>query len=518
MRVRNINILFQLVAIISFLAIDQAIMAQDTLVVKSVEVRFRKNLESLGNLFCWGDPEFSKGKFQINPVKDFSTEFEKLNLTIFYGQNQQSENYYRFLEQLPERDKQNLIRYFFVYEKFFESVLEKSDLPADLKYMAPAISAMNRDFTGPDTRAGIWQLTHFEGVLNGLQINRLVDERLNEQLSTLCYARVIRQNIENFGSVELAVLAHWLGNAKIKNALSFAENGTTWQDLRVFLPDTVSKYIAAYQATALFLNKNRYKENVNAPMISSLADTVKINTQLHFKQVNEVLGIPEKQLEFLNPQYRFFIVPGENRISKLALPKGYRDDFIIWQDSIYQTFDSTLFNVVAQKIEYPPSPNRQYLGEPVKDLEIEGKTKIQYRLKTGDVLGIIAEKYDVRVADLKYWNNITNERRIQAGRKLDIFVDDDKMDYYSNLEKEESGEIIQNQNLAERIQQSTILPVYEDLSKTEKVEHVVKNGESPYVIAKEYEGVTPEQILEWNNINDPRKIQVGQKLVIYLKK
>ncbi|MEZ5107187.1 MAG: LysM domain-containing protein [Draconibacterium sp.] len=42
---------------------------------------------------------------------------------------------------------------------------------------------------------------------------------------------------------------------------------------------------------------------------------------------------------------------------------------------------------------------------------------MQYRLETGDVLGIVAEKYDVRVEDLKYWNNIINERRIQAGKK-----------------------------------------------------------------------------------------------------
>ena len=112
----------------------------------------------------------------------------------------------------------------------------------------------------------------------------------------------------------------------------------------------------------------------------------------------------------------------------------------------------SFFELITQKIEYPPSPNRQYLGEPVKDLEIEGKTKIKYRLKTGDVLGIIAETYDVHVSDLKYWNNIANERRIQAGQMIDIFVPDDQVDYYKNLENQSTAKTEEVENVIDRIQ------------------------------------------------------------------
>jgi membrane-bound lytic murein transglycosylase D len=173
--------------------------------------------------------------------------------------------------------------------------------------------------------------------------------------------------------------------------------------------------------------------------------------------------------------------------------------------------------VVAQKIVYPPSPNRQYSRETVKDLEIEGKTKIKYRLKTGDVLGIIAENYEVRVADLKYWNNIYNERKIQAGKNLDIFVDDNKAEYYQNLAgiQKTSKKTVSESS---RTKSTTTLKVEEDLSSAKKIKHTVKNGESPYVIAKKYKGVSPDQILKWNNIDDARKIQIGQILIVYLIK
>ncbi|HSH18955.1 MAG TPA: LysM peptidoglycan-binding domain-containing protein, partial [Draconibacterium sp.] len=245
-------------------------------------------------------------------------------------------------------------------------------------------------------------------------------------------------------------------------------------------------------------------------------DTVRAVQQLHFRQITNVLGIPQKQLEFLNPQYRFLIVPHSEKHSELVVPDGYWDDFVLWQDSVYNAVDSSLFAFTVQKIEYPPAPGRQYLGEPVKNLEIEGKTKIKYKLQTGDVLGIIAEKYDVEVEDLKYWNNISNERRIQAGKNLDIFVDNDKVNYYAELQTEEKPKETKP-SMPAQLKQSSTLAVFHEINTGKKVEHTVKNGESPYTIAKKYEGVTPEDILKWNNIQDARKIQIGQKLVVYQK-
>lgn len=46
--------------------------------------------------------------------------------------------------------------------------------------------------------------------------------------------------------------------------------------------------------------------------------------------------------------------------------------------------------------------------------------------------------------------------------------------------------------------------------------HKVKSGENLSIIARKY-GVTVKQICKWNNIKDPSKIRIGQKLEIYLK-
>ncbi len=436
---------------------------------------------------------------------DFEEGFEQNGPSVFRSELVTSEVFYAFLENLKPLEKQILVMSFRACDPFFNAALEEAKLPYDLKYLAPAISAMNPIAVGADKRAGLWQLGHFQAIMNGLQVDRMVDERFDPTLSTDAFIRQIQENTEVFGSVEKAVLAYFAGNVKIRNILDDKGEQVVLETIMRELPGDVLEQIAAFQAITVFL-----KANPVTPGELQKKDTVFVCRQLHLKQVAQVLNVPLEELEKLNPQYPYSIIPEGKKDEALFLPEGKHDDFVLWQDSIFSVGDSTLFELITQKIEYPPSPTRQYAGERVKDLEIEGKTKIKYVIQTGDVLGFIAEDYDVRVADLKYWNNIYNERKIRAGATLDIFVDDENADYYKGLQKQ-----VAVSSAGAKTTQQKVFEIPED---ARKIEHVVKSGESPYVIAKKYDGVTPEAILFWNGISDARKIQIGQKLILYLKR
>ena len=56
------------------------------------------------------------------------------------------------------------------------------------------------------------------------------------------------------------------------------------------------------------------------------------------------------------------------------------------------------------------------------------------------------------------------------------------------------------------------IPTFVIDSKT----HVVKSGENLSIIAKKY-NVTVKQLIKWNNIKDPSKLRVGQKLEVFFK-
>ena len=59
------------------------------------------------------------------------------------------------------------------------------------------------------------------------------------------------------------------------------------------------------------------------------------------------------------------------------------------------------------------------------------KAKLVYTVKSGDVIGKIAEKFNVRLSDLKYWNGMTRDR-INIGQKLTVYVPNNKVDYYKS--------------------------------------------------------------------------------------
>lgn len=500
--------------IIFLLVTPFLLFAQNDSIMQLHKKDFERNMIEMGDLFCFSEPTFQPGKVKFATSQNVAEDYTRLNSPLFPEVSGRTADFYQFLNSLSTIQKENLIRMFSFYEKQFEASFKKAGLPVELKFIAPAISGLNQNSISENHTAGFWQLTHFQAVLNGLQVSQLVDERFNPQLSTRAFTTVMKQNFATFKTPELAVLGYLIGNTKVKNAISIVGENASLTEILRYLPESANLFIAAFQATAVFMEVNRFKSDADPMAKKAIPDTVRITKQIHFQQITKIFRISQKQLEFLNPQYRFSIVPVTGKYSEMAVPAGYWDDFVLWQDSVYNAYDSSLFQLTTRKIEYPPAPGRQYLGEPVKNLQIEGKTKIKYTLQSGDVLGVIAEKYDVEVEDLKYWNNISNERKIQAGKNLDIFVDNDKVAFYSGNQQVQKKKEVKT-SVPAQLQQNTTLAVFQENYNGKKVEHIVKNGESPFTIAKKYDGVTPEDILKWNNIDDARKIQIGQKLIVY---
>lgn len=60
--------------------------------------------------------------------------------------------------------------------------------------------------------------------------------------------------------------------------------------------------------------------------------------------------------------------------------------------------------------------------EIVKDSEQNGKIKVIYKVKDGDTLPGVANKFDVSVAEIKDWNNLTSDT-LQAGQKLQLTIE-----------------------------------------------------------------------------------------------
>jgi membrane-bound lytic murein transglycosylase D len=134
----------------------------------------------------------------------------------------------------------------------------------------------------------------------------------------------------------------------------------------------------------------------------------------------------------------------------------------------------------------------------VKYIVPEGDSAISYVVKSKDNLIDIARLFNVRVSDIRNWNNLPYTSRVKVGQELVVYVPIDKVEYFSS---------INNMTESER---KNLLVVNSGDSYTE---HRVRSGESLRSIANKY-GVSIAQLKDWNNLKS-NQINRGKKLIVY---
>ena len=112
----------------------------------------------------------------------------------------------------------------------------------------------------------------------------------------------------------------------------------------------------------------------------------------------------------LNPQYKYDIIPGDSKAYVLRIPQVQEMRFIELEDSIFAYKDSIFFNPNNMTVN-PTARNYQ-----IPELPSNKYTKLLYSVKPGDNLGYISMWYNVRISDLRYWNNIRSNM-IRTGQK-----------------------------------------------------------------------------------------------------
>jgi membrane-bound lytic murein transglycosylase D len=110
-------------------------------------------------------------------------------------------------------------------------------------------------------------------------------------------------------------------------------------------------------------------------------------------------------------------------------------------------------------------------------------------VRAGDVLGKIAENYNVRVSDIRKWNNL-HSNMIRIGQRLTIYT-------RPGAAPQESVAVNDNR-------QSPV---------TGNKVYIVQPGDTLWHISRKYEGLSIEKIKELNNLKDS-KIKPGMKLVL----
>jgi membrane-bound lytic murein transglycosylase D len=508
-----------LIAFLSIVLNSNAASVSDTIIIKSDlnSEQITSDLDSLVNtwyvkLAVQNNPEvFSNDTIGIQYDDTvYINRIARINSIVHLQFNSIIRNHIN-VYTIKQRDKFSAVLGLgYYYFPMIEDIFDSFGLPTELKYMAVIESALNPNAVNRHSGAtGLWQFMYSTGHMYGLTVNSLIDERKDPVKATYAAAKYIKDLYKIYNDWILVIAAYNCGPGNVNKAIKRSGNKKDYWDIYYRLPRETRGYIPQYVAAAYAVNF--YPEHNIRPLplnIPMSTDTIMVNKDIHLTQISEVMGIPLGELRALNPQYRTGLVPGSSKPLALILPMNHLGDFIDLNDTIRRYKSEVYLNRTTQIAD--PS-HSLYLPA-----DIKGKTKLIYIVQDGDNLGFISEWFRVGLSDLRYWNNIYRNT-IRVGQKLVIYVDPGKYEYFSKVSLMSFAD---KQLLTGKVIPSITPPVeYSEVLEPDGtfITYTVRDGDTIWDIVKMFDNVTTTQVLSLNNISDPGKIKIGQKLKIKKK-
>lgn len=420
------------------------------------------------------DPGFDMDSVKFTssvPDSVYVERITKMNSFITLPYNDIVRNYIiKYSEKMPS-GMSHILGLCNYYMPVFEEIFDRYDMPEELKAMAIIESALKPTAVSRVGAKGMWQFMYNMAKHYGLHIDSFVDERFDPVKSADAAARYLMDSYEIFGDWNLAIASYNCGAGNVNKAIRRAGGSRAFWDIWPYLPRETRGYVPAFVGALYTLNY--YKEHGIKPEAVAMpvaVDTFHIRRQLHLKQVSELTGAPLDELKNLNPQYKHEIIPGHEREYILRLPYTYTNSFIELQDTIYRHKAEEYFNPVT-----------------IKKIKDGGDgERIVYKVKSGDVLGRIASRYRVTVAQIKRWNNLKSTN-IRIGQTLIIYRGGGSGASSSSSSSSSASAATPAGNSA--------------AAATGHTTYTVRSGDSFYSIAKNYPGVSAQNIMDYNGIS-----------------
>ena len=374
-----------------------------------------------------------------------------------------------------------------LYFPMFEELLDKYNLPLELKYLAMCESALNPMAKSKSGAMGLWQFMYPTGKMYGLKVSSYVDERCDPYKSTVAACEYFKYLFGMFGNWEMVLAAYNGGPGTVNKAIRRSGGKKTYWGIRAFLPKETQGYVPAFIAVNYVMNYTS-EHNIHSAIPKKTfldVDTVSVKKQISFEQISNLLNIPEDELQYLNPSYRKRVIPViPDETSFLTLPSNKVGAFINNEAIIYNYLKQDSLSDAA--------------------VEMQEITKIHI-IKKGEHLSTIAQKYGCSVSDIKTWNKITSNT-VKPGKKLTIITYSKKPAEKKQLEKTVIPKSSKDSAL------TTKPPENKDDSE-DFLYYIVKKGDSFSKIAL-MNKTTIEEIKRLNNFDRDYQLVPGKKIKV----
>lgn len=406
------------------------------------------------------------------------------------------------------------------YRPFIVEELKKAGLPEELSWLPLIESGFKLRALSTARALGLWQFIPSTGYKFGLNRNYFIDERMDPEKATLAAIAYLKELHQLFGDWTTALAGYNCGEHRVLKTIqgqkiNYLDN---FWDLYQKLPRETARYVPRFLATLHIVNNlEKYSMEITDPQAPIEYELFEIQKQVRLKDIAREIGVSDETLKQLNPELRYAMLPPETY--QLKIPKGKAPALLSSLDKI--------------EINTPP---------PEQTIEIPAK----HRVKKGETLSGIADKYKMSLKEICRTNKISKTHRIMVGQVLKVGNRQGEPDKSTALaqtkakakpEKPISYKVRPGDNLwnianrfsttTKQIMAANKLPdanlhvgqtlslasVSGAASSQKQPVYKVKSGDCPVAIAKQH-NMSLNRLLVLNQLDKRSKIFPGQKLIV----
>jgi len=332
------------------------------------------------------------------------------------------------------------------YREMISRVLQQEGLPQDLIYLAQAESAFQPLALSRAGARGIWQFVAYRGHEYGLRHTWWIDERQDPEKATHAAAQHLRDLYGMFGDWYLAMAAYNCGPGNVQKGIERTGYADFWELYkRNVLPRETRNYVPIIIALTLIAKDAAHYNILVDPESPVPTDVVKPGRPIDLRLVAETIDVDVETLRSLNPSLLRLATPDDPDF-ELRLPQGTAEKFtaeiaaippekwISWRRHRVESGET--LGSIAKKYHVTPAAiadanNLERTAAldagtkliiPATQPQSETKRRlVSYRVRRGDTLSGIADRFSVDPEDVRKWNRLKSNR-VGRGMVLRIYT------------------------------------------------------------------------------------------------
>ncbi len=438
------------------------------------------------------------------------------------------------------------------YGEMLRAKLRDAKLPQDLAYVAMVESGFEPAARSEVGAVGLWQFMTAPANEYGLETSRWVDQRMDPERATDAATRYFHDLYENVGSWPLAMAAFNMGYGGLLRSIQKYNSNDYWllSSLESGLPYETVLYVTKITACAIIgQNLERFGLGDLAFDPAVRTERVEVPGGIALARVAHVLGIEPDALAALNPELKKSRTPPDLKTWTLRVPADralhFKEKWVHYQPAapahrrhvlrmgervsevaeMYGTTSAKLLALNDQPDASNVRPGMKLLVPDVEPGEIErpehptvgvpgdlfvysDRKRVFYRVADGDTLDELSRFFSVNADEIRMWNQITPDAKLQRGMYLQLFVP---------TEQDLSQAIVLSPDAVRTlvVGSEEFFDFHETQQNRVRIRYRVKAGDTLRSIAEHFD-LSVGSLARINQFSRDKKLEPDTEIIVYV--